>query len=362
MTIGLPVTTMHSAERYREIDVRGTPHEIGRQLGEAAREEIRGFCDAALDRIHGQEPISIDDALRLASDSIPFVQRYAPHSLHEIRGIAEGAGVSVEQVMLLQVRNQLDPDADAGCTSVALPMDESTGRGPIVAQNWDNDADLDQYVVVLTRRPTTGPALMTVGPAGLIAYIGFNEHEVAACLNMLPAPRRRLGVPHFFTLREILGSRSLDGAVSAVRRAERAIPANIMLSTPQGPADLEVTIDEVHVLHDDGLAGSVTHTNHCLHPSLQAIAARFGDLGQSRARKARIDALLRTKETDLDRLRTALGDHAAYPRSICRHANDDTGIGYWQTVMSVIIEPQQQRMQVSRGNPCEHPYESYLLN
>jgi len=40
-----------SAWRYREIEVEGTPREIGRRIGEAAGEEIRGFARIALDRV-----------------------------------------------------------------------------------------------------------------------------------------------------------------------------------------------------------------------------------------------------------------------------------------------------------------------
>ena len=40
----------------------------------------------------------------------------------------------------------------------------------------------------------------------------------------------------YFTVRGIYESSSLEAAVAAVRRAERAIPANIILTTPQGPA------------------------------------------------------------------------------------------------------------------------------
>ena len=61
----------------------------------------------------------------------------------------------------------------------------------------------------------------------------------------------------------------------AVRRAQRAIPANIILATPQGPADLEVTTDHVHILRDEQL---VVHTNHCLHPELIAINQDFPEL------------------------------------------------------------------------------------
>ena len=39
---------MSASTRYREIEVRGTPRQMGEQLGEEARDEIRGFDAVAL--------------------------------------------------------------------------------------------------------------------------------------------------------------------------------------------------------------------------------------------------------------------------------------------------------------------------
>jgi hypothetical protein len=64
-----------------------------------------------------------------------------------------------------------------------------------------------------------------VTQAGLIAYIGFNDAGIGLCLNSLPAPSRPLGVPHYFTVREMFEASSLADVVHAVERAERAIPA-----------------------------------------------------------------------------------------------------------------------------------------
>jgi isopenicillin-N N-acyltransferase like protein len=55
-------------------------------------------------------------------------------------------------------------------------------------------------------------------------------------------------------------------------------------------------------------------------------------------------------------------DHENRPGSICRHANGDPGTGFWETVFSVIIEPSAGRMHVSRGTPCQRPYETYVLS
>lgn len=343
--------------RYPEVTVAGTPRDMGRQIGDACGERIREFCEVALERVNLTVAVSRKSALEIAAASIPLAERYSPEMVEELRGTAEAARLSLNDLMLLQVRNQLQPDAAGGCTSFSLASLRGAGR--VVAQNWDNDPALDRFTIVLTRRPAGKPALTTLTQAGLIAYVGFNDAGIGLCLNSLPAPSRRLGVPHYFTVRGIFESRSLDEAVEAVRRADRAIPANIMLTTPQGPADLEVTIDDVHVLTD---ARQVTHANHCRHPSLSGINGAFPELIQSHARQARIDELVGGPDAvPLDAVQTILRDHQAYPESICRHANDAPKTGFWQTVFGVIIEPEALRMHATRGTPCDRPFETYHM-
>ena len=348
--------------RYREILVTGSPREMGRQLGEAARDEIRGFAEIALERVNKTVRISRERAMSIAARSAEFARGYGPEMVEELLGMAESSRVPFEELMLLQVRNQLRPDADAGCTSLSVASTAIAANGAIVAQNWDNDPALDPFTIVLTRKPSGKPALANLTQAGLIGYIGFNDAGVGVCLNTLPAPSREVGVPHYFMVRGIYESRSLAGAIDAVRRAERAIPANIMLATPQGPADLEVTLDDVHVLV--GEQGQVTHANHCKHAELLAVNDAYPELIESYPRQQRIDKLLSAAggPLSLEAVKTVLKDHEGHPGSICRHANDHPQTGFWRTVFSVIIEPDRQRMHVSRGNPCEQPYEVYELS
>ena len=357
------MAVVRSGSRYREIEVYGTPRELGRQLGEAAREEVRGFAHIAVERVSKTVSISREQALATASACIPYVADYAPELLAELRGMAESSGVSLDELMLLQVRNQLRNRKDAkrsgegGCTALA------TRRPALVAQNWDNDPALDPYTVVLTRRPLIGPATLTVGQAGLIGYIGCSERGIGVCLNALPAPAREVGVPHYFIVRRVLEAVSLDAAIAAVRSAHRAIPANLILATPQGPADFEILIDDLRVLRPDDGAAWLTHTNHCLHPALTGVNERFPELIESRPRKRRIDDLLEGAEggIDLGAAQAALRDHQDEPRSICRHANDHPRHGFWTSVLPVVIEADAGRMHVSRGNPCSNPYEEYRL-
>ncbi|QDU27178.1 Acyl-coenzyme A:6-aminopenicillanic acid acyl-transferase [Anatilimnocola aggregata] len=348
--------------RYKEIEVAGLPRAMGRQIGEAAREEIRGFCAIALSLVNKSIHVSRAAADEIIASTLRSAELYSTDMAEELRGMAEGAGVPLSDLMLLQIRNQLQPDADAGCTSLSLPGQRENRSGRIVAQNWDNDPALQPFTLVLTRRPIGKPALMTVTQAGLIAYIGFNEAGIGVCLNTLPAPSRRFGVPHYFTVRGVYEADSLETALHAVQRADRAIPANIMLTTPQGPADLEVTLDCVHVLSNEGDAG-ITHTNHCRHPELQTINQQFPELIQSHERQSRVDQLLDfpVQHPGVKEVMSLLCDHVGFPRSICRHANDDPQTGSWETVFSVVIEPAARQMHISRGTPCNHPYEVYNL-
>jgi isopenicillin-N N-acyltransferase-like protein len=352
---------MNKPVRYPEVLVNGLPRELGKQIGDAAGEQVRGFCEVAMKHVQRTTSISRDKALEVARQSAAFADAYSPDMVEELRGTAEAAGVSFDDLMLLQVRNQLQPDSNEGCTALSLPIDSSVRSGSLVAQNWDADPALDEFTIVLTRRPAGKPALTTCTQAGLISYMGFNEVGIGACVNTLPAPVRGVGVPHYFTLRGIYEALTLDKAVESVSRAHRAIPANILLATNEGPADLEVTVDSVHTLRPHERPW-LTHTNHCIHPDLTPTNEQFPELIQSHARKQRIDQLLDSSNaTTIDDVKEFLRDHDGYPKSICRHANDDPHHGFWETVFSIIIEAGEGRMHISRGTPCNHTYETYEM-
>ena len=353
---------MVQTTRYRELTVSGVPRDLGRQVGEAAREEIRGFCEIALERVKRTVRITREHPCRPARRSGEYAEKYRPDLVEELRGTSEAARVSLDDLLLLQVRNQFQEEKEGGCTSMSFFSTGNNLRGPIVAQNWDNDPALDPFTMVLTRKPAGKPAFICCTQAGLISYMGFSRHGIGACINTLPAPSRDVGVPHYFILREIYERASLADVVDSVERAHRAIPVNIMLSTPQGAADLEVTVDQVQVLRP-GKSASITHTNHCLHAHLSAINRQFPELIQSHSRKRRIDELLASCQgvPDVAGVKKMLSDHDNHPRSICRHANEDPLHGFWVTVFSIIIEPQQGRMHISRGNPCSQPFEVYEL-
>ena len=169
------VTLAKSELRYPQIEVSGAPRELGRQLGEAAREQISGFAEIALEMVNKTVRVSQEVAMSVAEACIGFVAQYSPEMFEEMGGIAEGSRVRMKKLMLLQVRNQLQSAGSEGCTAFSVSPTQRVPPHAIVTQNWDNDPALDPFTIVLTRRPTGKPAIMNVTQAGLIGYIGFND-------------------------------------------------------------------------------------------------------------------------------------------------------------------------------------------
>ena len=363
MSTTAPVMT----SRFPVIEVAGNHREMGRQIGEATRDSIRELVEVVTDRINvGRAPhqqISNEQALEVARTSIAYAADYAPELMTEVEGIAEGAGLNVEQVMLVNVRNQVPAAVDGACTGVVIEPGCAISGSGFAGQNWDNDPAMDPFSIVLIRRPLDEPAHMNFTQPGIIGYMGLNEAGLGVVMNTLPAPARGVGVPWYFLVRRMYLHASLDAVVDEVRRARRAIPANVALLTNDGAADLEVTVDDVHVLRANG-RGVLVHTNHCVHPELEHINELFPQLIQSVPRMSRAESLLgdRGDPVGVEHVKSLLSDHVDYPTSICRHENDNPGDGHWTSVVSMIVEPSEGRMHLSRGNPCSNPYEVYSLN
>lgn len=348
--------------RFPELTVEGSPIEMGTAIGEQFRDTIRDLSELVLERFNkgSQSPVSMADAESIARAAIPYAEDYLPSAVEELKATGDAAGVSLDRMMLLNVRSMLS--APEGCTSVMVGADATASGTGMAGQNWDNDPAMDPFSVVITRKPTVKPAFMSFCQAGIIAYMGFNEAGIGLCMNALNGPSRRNGVGWYFLVRSIYEQTSLDGVIESLTTPERAMSANAAMITPQGPADLEITLDSVEVLRANP-DETLVHTNHCVHPSLAAYNEEFGDriYGQSFDRKTRAEELLGEidGQVTIDHVKSILSDRQGYPTSINRFPNDDPATGWQRSVVSMIVEPAAGRMHLTRGNPGDNPYEVY---
>ena len=106
--------------------VKGTPREAGRQFGEAYRDDFHAASAKIRSMANGRPDWQRE--LPLVQETLAW---YAPRYLEELEGMAEGADLALESI-LLNHRRYLS--ASPGCTSIAFLGGPD---GPVLGKNVD---------------------------------------------------------------------------------------------------------------------------------------------------------------------------------------------------------------------------------
>src|ERR1041384_5453077 len=128
-----PAAANEPAE-YPLYKARGTHRELGRQHGEQASRQIK----AHIEMMRARPKLTDEQFKRRVARFQPMFERYCPHLLEEMRGLAEGAGVTLEEAMACSIRGELSgARVDEGCTAYAIGRKGTVGGEVIAGQNAD---------------------------------------------------------------------------------------------------------------------------------------------------------------------------------------------------------------------------------
>jgi isopenicillin-N N-acyltransferase-like protein len=355
------------------IDVSGPPLERGRQHGRQAAERIRrGVADYSAQLLRS----GFGDAeLKEAVDGyLPVIDGFDPHYVTEMRGIAEGAGLPFEQIVLLNARTEIlqiasrrernrkrqagrageggvDDDPD-GCTGVVV-LPEATADGRLIhAQNWDWKAGCADTAIVLRVKRDDGPDYITFTEAGALGRFGFNTAGIAITANYLECERdySQLGVPLALIRRKVLEQTEYALALRAAYTTAKSASNNIIVSHAQGIAiDFECAPDETFLVHPQ--QGLLVHANHWQSPVALGKLRDTGVLStpDSLYRDRRVQQLLAPHRGRItpDHVKGALFDRFADPWSVCRPPRKTLSSNLSATVAMIVMDPAAGTMDVA---------------
>ncbi len=364
--------------RYPTIRIAGDARERGRSYGAHAggrvAATIRGYERAFRHYAGWEWPRVREEALRFEAP----IQAAFPAYLEEMRGLAEGAWVSLADVLAINVRTEIMFAGQARtaaalrvppleCSALgALPDVTRTGH-TILAQNWDWLAHCYDTVVVLEVEPEDGPRFVTVVEAGLLAKTGLNEHGLGVCTNALVTTRDagEPAIPYHVLLRALMDVRTPSQAVATVLGLPRSSSANFLVGHRDGVVvDLEArpggaSTVRVVMPHD----GLVLHTNHFL----QDVGDEELSIWSMPSTTIRLDRLRRRLVTERGHLRrrtiaAALADHTNDPDGVCNHVDElDPEPERGGTIASVLMDLDRRRLWVAHGSPCAVPFVEHDL-
>jgi isopenicillin-N N-acyltransferase like protein len=364
------------------IRVEGTHYERGLQYGAQARAQVH-LSVQAYGRVFAHYTGWDWPAVRRAAAAFEApIAAFRPAYLDEMRGIAEGAGLDLADVLAINVRSEVmyaakarqaplaerattrQPPAECSAFAV-VPAPGASQPVTLVGQNWDWLLHSAQTMVVLEARQDDGPDFVTVVEAGLLAKIGLNAAGLGLVTNALvtDADIGAPGLPYHVLLRAILDCATVTEALQVLQAGTRSSSANYLIAHASGAAlDVEAApgdFTRLYPLFPD--RGLLLHTNHFLSPHFLSPGLHPADLSlwampSSAVRLQRLRAGAETTAT-LDDFRGLLADHADYPRSICSHPHpDDHPLEQGATIASVLMDLTARRVWLAAGNPCQAPY------
>ena len=360
------------------IELSGPPLERGRTYGEAARERIHRGIGHYSEQILSS--VSRAEMTSLVTDFLPVIEGFAPDYIVEMRGIAEGANVAFEDVVLLNARTEIlklgpklaatkaagkeEPD---GCTGVvALPSITADGK-LIHAQNWDWKAECAETAVVLKIAREDGPDLLTFTEAGGLARSGFNAAGISITANYLESERdyAQRGVPLALIRRKVLEQQHLALAWRAVYTTQKSASNNMIVAQAEGLCiDFECAPDESFQVHpEDGL---LVHANHWQSP---VALGKIRDTGivntpDSLYRDLRVRDLTAPHRGHVtrDTIKAALFDDYQTPWSVCRPPRKGLGNGNLSaTVAMIVMIPADGLMEVAMLPALDRTFTRYTL-
>lgn len=359
------------------IGTRGTPYEVGHQIGVAAGDALRHMHRDTLDE-YG------DRWTALLEQSKPFLaitDNQLPKVVQEMRGCAEGAGISFDDLFLMSIEELLyeevrgsdlvpkPPISDSnqaaergergkGCSDLAAAPPATRDRHVWLAHNNDLGASALPQLFV-TRFCVDGePEILAVTVGGLFISIGLNNAGISLTGNQLNANDSRVGLPRLLLVRDMLGQRNLDDALASALMPARASSYNNILASREGRiVNAEGSATSFALSWSEEHGGTLAHTNHYLHESMLPFEADARHVAMSASRCARaFDYATKYRgQIDFDVCARFVRDHVYEPWSVCKHA------GMSVTVFSALIDLTEQKMWLTRGNPCESDFSLYML-
>jgi hypothetical protein len=336
------------------VECAGSARTLGQEQGEALRERIRAFIAHRLEAFaqYSRERggPSVAEFHAAGERCWQMFEGWDAEGAEEQRGIAQGAGVAVEELYgatnMTDVRDVLllPPAAgDEGCTSLLVPAVGARSQQIIVGQTWDlNPTDLD-FVVAVHRRPEVGPETWSVTCAGALSLTGMSALGLAVGTTNIKTRRSRVGVGYLSLLHRAIRAASVGEARALIQGAPRAAAHTYWLADGAQATELECDPDQAIERRADVVP--VARTNHCLAGVMRESEGE-APTASSEKRLARAEKWLRAQPQDVASLQALMRDRSDGVDSINRYTEDEQGT---TTNACVIAVPTRRELWACRG-------------
>lgn len=332
----------------------------GREFGTAHAAEIAGNAStygAMFDELAG-ERFDMTAAGRAALEA---TRAFAPHLELEMRGMADGAGMSPEQIGALNARTEilamLGARTRGECSAVTgLPED---GAPPVAVQTWDWFHRLAGGWLVWEIPQADGTLTKTMTEYGIVGKCGVNNRGLGLLFTILhhAADGDGIGLPVHVAARAALDlGRNISDAAQMLAGAPVSASSSLNLVSLEAGRGAAITL-EMHpggpsyILPD--ASETIIHTNHFLAPAQQARDLEPGRYPDTLLRHDMLRRYLAGGARTARQVLTAMNTHSGGDGAVCCHFDPASAPADQQeTLATVVLDVANGEMAVHAGGPC----------
>jgi len=343
--------------------VAGSHREVGAQMGEIGRAQIRESVDGSFQELPPGR--TRQQQLALAAGYRAVTEARLPWLLEELDACADAAGVERLPFFASTMEEiWYEPAAQAtqGRCSDLVAGPRATANGHLlVGHTNDLRPEAENEIVGLEISVTDEPVIFQLGGVPWLS-VGWNSAGLSLTGNELSPNDERVGISRSHQVLAMMRARSLDEMIAMSLWPDRASSYNNVLADSEGRvANVEgsATDAEVTGLDDDG---HLVHTNHYACDRMVPFEGDPAYAKRSAVRLERGRALLAAAppgSVTAEGLRTMLADHETKPDSICRHP--EFGYPTDKTVFWCVADVTEGRITFGRGNPCDSEAQTYAF-
>ncbi|MCP4679678.1 MAG: hypothetical protein GY854_30140 [Deltaproteobacteria bacterium] len=345
------------------VEARGTPLEIGKAVGAMTKKRIHKGIELRREWFDDLKKFALADRANRIDNFVSAIEKFHPDVLAEMKGMAEGSGLPLDDILVLNMQAELGALKSAntscegsceGCSSLHLVQE---GRA-LLAHNEDGHDAYRHLMSILRLKPEGKPAFTSLAYPGLIpgSVPAINEAGILMTTNFIGVEKVRTGVPRYVLGRAAIGARSIGEAVQTVTSKEAAYSFHANFGSVKDKRLLAVDI--MPGLHSvKPTEGIFLQTNHFVLSGTKAVPQPMNTPGGSsdsryRVLQSAIGKLPPVEKVTKDDLIKLLSSHEAInqPYSPCRHPNEKSK---GRTLATALFDVAAGTFTVYEGNPCE---------
>jgi len=347
-----------------------SPFGRGEIIGRSASMQIRTILEYQEQHYLQKEGVSLRESwLSVAQSFAPYMEKYTPNTWMEMQGLAKGAEIDFDDVLILASVYEKKVGYGADHCSAFAATAGMTVDGSLVCGQTNDESLLEWAAGSLdhvVHHVGDGLEALIYTHPGIPAYMGMNSEGLCILWNYIDNGERGIGVPTNVLIREVLFKKTLSEAVAFLEETPRSIPNNFLLaSSREGICNVELFPDKVLKSRQPELA---VHANHILdrEKRINDVKLLHQEIETTFLRQEALEELCvqNRGRIDISKARSFFSDHSRGWGSLCvhPHVRPYTRARINKTLAAMVFHPDSGTLDIAFGNPCEIPYTSYRFD